>query len=73
MAMETENKMTIQETKQILKFANEMDKDEILNWFIETMNRHGIDPYLFFSVVLEQDHVSETPYTWTDYVNEVGS
>ncbi len=58
------------EIKQMLKFCNEMSKDDIINWVIETIKIYQIDPYLFFSVMLEQDHISDSPFNWTDYANK---
>ena len=58
------------EIKQMLKFCNEMSKDDIINWVIETIKIYQIDSYLFFSVILEQDHISDSPYNWTDYANK---
>tara|TARA_R100001463_G_scaffold35362_4_gene77109 strand:+ start:517 stop:720 length:204 start_codon:yes stop_codon:yes gene_type:complete len=58
------------EIKQMLKFCNEMSKDDIINWVIETIKIYQIDSYLFFSVMLEQDHISDSPYNWTDYANK---
>ena len=57
------------EIKQMLKFCNEMSKDDIINWVIETIKIYQIDPYLFFSILLEQDHINDSPYNWTDYAN----
>ena len=58
------------EIKQMLKFCNEMSKDDIINWVIETIKIYQIDSCLFFSVMLEQDHISDSPYNWTDYANK---
>ena len=62
--------MNNKEIKSLVKLFNEMGKDDIINMVIEVIKRNeNIDAFQFFGIILEQDHISDSPYTWTDYAN----
>jgi len=57
------------ERKALHRLLWEMGKDDIMNLIFHLIVSKEINVEKVLNTIMEQDHISDKPYTWTDYAN----